>query len=132
MSARNSVAFTAISYLLLLIGAALCRAEPPAPDKALRFQLKGHTNDLSAIAFVPNSNRLLTLGYDNILRCWDMKAGTEEDRIVKVRGGSGFESIYFSNDNIQPSYYSPLAVSSDGRLAAVPSLRYSGPEILAF
>jgi hypothetical protein len=95
-------------------------AEPPAPDSALRFQLKGHRAEIKALALVPHSDRLLTLDTAADVRCWNLKSGAEQYKIgLKVFGSS------FIGDN-QPGYYSPLAVSPDGCLAAVCEGEFNG------
>jgi WD40 repeat protein len=41
--------------------------------------LTGHTNAVSAIAFVPGGNLLFSSGYDNTLRLWDLAAGASKE-----------------------------------------------------
>jgi WD40 repeat protein len=97
-------------------------AEPPR-DPALRFQLKHSSRvqewDLEfavqAIAFVPHQDRLLTLGRDSALWSWDLKSGERQYRLRLA--SAGFSSFAVGKNNTD--YCSPLAVSPDGRFAAV-------------
>jgi WD40 repeat protein len=101
-------------------------AEPPR-DPALRFQLKHGCRlqglDLEfvvkGVAFVPNQDRLLTLSTDTAIRSWDLKSGEQQYRIrlAPTGGRSVTENT--------TQYCSPLAVSSDGRFAAVCGLEAS-------
>jgi hypothetical protein len=90
------------------------RAEPPAHDPALRFQLEGHEAEIKALALVPHSNRLVTLDCFPDLRCWDLKSGAEEYKVTLKGSSSGYRI-----SNNQPDYCSALSVSSDGRFVAV-------------
>jgi hypothetical protein len=131
MSNHHSRAFAIGSCLLVLVGAAVTGAEPPPPDPALRLQLKGHTNDLKAIAFVPNSNRLITLDNDTCVRFWDLQSGTEEYKIAEAGATPGSLSIG-NNGHPLLTYYSPLAVSPDGRFAAIQYAAFSSDGVEVF
>jgi hypothetical protein len=87
--------------------------QAPAADSDQRQLLK-HDAQVKAITFVPQTNRILTLDCDGQLRAWDLKSGAIEftsDPTPYMRGARTL-----TNDN---HYYSALAVSSDGRSAAV-------------
>jgi WD40 repeat protein len=103
------------------------RAEPPARDPALRFQLEGHEAEIKALALAPNSNRLVTLDCDSDLRFWDLKSGTEEYKTHLTHASVG---LRISKN--QPYYYSALSVSPDGRLVAVCGSENSGGVVEIF
>jgi WD40 repeat protein len=91
-----------------------CLADPPMADPALGHHLK-HPDEVRAIGFVPNSRRLLTLGCDLTLRSWNIMSGMEEYTIALDPTAQISRPIGKGNEG----YHSPLAISADGRLAAV-------------
>lgn len=67
-----------------------------AVSGALLHTLKGHTHAVSAVAFSPDSARLLTGSYDQTIRVWDSKSGA----LVRTLEGhtGGVTGVLFSSD----------------------------------
>src|SRR5262249_41690274 len=84
-------------------------------DAALRVRLREHDSDVRAVAFVPGQDRGLTLGCDLTLRWWDASSGAQ---LHKAALNPDCPRHYPIEANAM-YYPSPLAVSPDGRLAAV-------------
>jgi choice-of-anchor C domain-containing protein len=76
------------------------KSVPPAEKVGEARRLVGHTEQPWAAAFLPDGKRVLSAGFDKVLRLWDMETGRELDHF----GGH--------SDGILA-----VAVSPDGRMA---------------
>ena len=64
--------------------------------RQIAAQLKGHGNDVEAVAFAPDGKTLATASWDNSVMLWDVASGR-----IKGRQGSpnrGFVSLAFAPD----------------------------------
>jgi len=57
--------------------------------------LKGHQAAIEALAFTADGRRLISIGHDNTVRCWDV-ADREESRVLQK--GHGIDSLSYSPD----------------------------------
>src|SRR5690348_6713248 len=82
-------------------------APPAAADPAPRVVLKGHTDEVYALAFSPDGKALASAGQDASIRMWDLAAGKE--RAVLTRRGE--------NEGLRHTVYC-VAFSPDGKTLA--------------
>ncbi len=127
MHRAGEISLRSIGALLLIVAtASITVAQPVAPlnvvqqvDNAqqppwLALNVPGHTADVRAIAFTPDSKRLCTAGLDKLVQVWNTSAAVRDlqrswllERSIRWQVGRGLRGSIYS-----------LAVSpSDGTLA---------------
>ncbi|MBM4067930.1 MAG: WD40 repeat domain-containing protein [Planctomycetes bacterium] len=84
--------------------------------------LKGHTNEVWGVAFVPNNRQVVSASWDGVARLWDIKSGTE---IKSYKHPKDVNSVAVSRDGNQ------LLVGCDNRRFYLWDIT-SGREIKAF
>ena len=86
----QKIACLAIGIVLLFVGCSSAQ-EPP--------NHKGHFGAVFCAAFSPDGKKIVTAGYDNTARIWDIESGEELHVLKGHRGHSaGINSVAFSPD----------------------------------
>jgi RNA polymerase sigma factor (sigma-70 family) len=77
-----------------------------------KLALPGHEERLSSVAYTPDGRTILTTSWDGMVRLWDATTGKETGRLE-------VNPTKDRDDSMNPAMAGQLAVSPDGKLAAV-------------
>src|SRR5580692_11699169 len=88
---QRVAAWLGVAWLGLMAVSSLSAQEPK-----LRATLQGHTDEVVAVAFSPDSKTLASASYDGTLKLWDTTTGKEQATLGEYKGCLG--CVAFSPD----------------------------------